>query len=374
MMDTTRRLMKRRLRRRAPALVWFLVLITTVALYVRQNTGIAVMGFAAETRYGVAPETAGRLQQLDVELDQNVSRGQIVAVVSNEDLLLQLREARLERERLAQELGREKALWDLDAAGLQVDQQTNLRRFARDVENTHFAYLDALADLAEGRVRLQGLELTFSRTKQLEVDGLTATATLDEDRVAFHALETWIDEQETRVDAMHAAYQESDARYRTFRDEFVTRLPDAGLLLDPLENAMKAQGVRIEMVNLAISGRVLRAPADGKVAEIFHQAGDVVSAGEPVLTIVEARATEVVAYLPEHRVLDVEPGTPVKIRRLADRHVVIESPVASLGSRVEPVPARLEPGAMIPSYGRAVHITLADSLAAVPGESFEVFF
>ena len=363
-----------RRRRLGPLLVWVGVLMVVVALYVRQEAGGNLTGYAREIRYGVASETAGRLQRLEVTLNQDVSRGQIVASFEEKKLLLQLEEARTELNRIANELGRERALWELNAAGQQVDQQTNLRRFAQDASNAHIDYLTALAALAEDRITKQGLELTLNRTRQLEEHEFTSASDLDDDRIAFEALEAKVAKQESTTVAMFEACENADARYRKFLRNYVADTPDSQLLLKPLENAIEVQEIRIEMVNLAIVECVLRSPTNGRVAEIYHHAGEVVAAGQPVLSIVEPRASELVAYLPEHRIFDLQPGTEVRVRRVADPNRTFASSVASLGSSVDQMPLRLDPTAMAPRWGLAVIIPLPPSMEAIPGESFEISF
>ncbi len=366
--------MKRYIRRPIPLIVWGLVLIGTAALYIRQEVGISVTGYAEEIRYSIAPEATGRLQRLEVFLNQQVIRGQIVASFEDEELLLRLQEAGTELDRLAFELGRESALWELDAAGQQVDQQTNLRRFARDAENTHIEYLDALASLAEGRVELHGLELKLGRTLQLEENELASASLLDVDRIAYQAQSEWVEKQVSMTKIMRTTHREAEARYRKFLSEYVVETPDVDLLIKPLENAIKVQEIRIEQVNLAIVRLVLRAPADGRVVEIFRRAGEVVAAGQPVVSIIEPLSTQMVAYLPEPRILDYQPGAQVRFRRAADPGRVFDSWIAHMGSNVNPIPRRLGPGAADPGWGLAVFIPLPDSLEALPGEAFEVFF
>ncbi|MBK7701787.1 MAG: biotin/lipoyl-binding protein [bacterium] len=127
---STRDSLKCRLRRRAPLLVWLGVLAAALPLYLRQESGLTVTGVAEEIRYSVASESAGRLQRLAVTLNEDVSRGQIVAIFETDGLRLQLQAAQAELERLAHELVREQTRWEFDAAGQEAEQLTNLRRFA----------------------------------------------------------------------------------------------------------------------------------------------------------------------------------------------------------------------------------------------------
>jgi len=357
-----------------PLLVWGAALAVALLLYLKQERGIRVVAFASEISYTVAPEVTGRLKRLDVNLNQDVVRGQIVAILDDDELLLDLNEARMELNRLKLELGREEALWEINAAGQETDQQTNLRRFAMDSENAHIDFLKSTADLAEDRIRLQGLELVLDRSASLQETELVPVASLDEDRIAYQALREKISREEPLVKEMQNHYQEARARYSTFVSEHLAAIPDSEQILKPLEYAVKVQEVRIEKVNLAIVKRVLRSPADGKVIEILRRPGEIVAMGQPVVTIIEPKSGEVVAYLPEERILDVKAGQPVKVRRKADPSQEYLSTVASIGTGVQQLPARIDPAAVVPRWGLAVHIPLSESLEAKPGESFEIIF
>ncbi len=372
--DLLSRRLKTRLRRLTPLLVWLGVLILAIPLYLRQVEGGSVTGFAREVRYNVASETAGRLNRVEVKLNQDVSQGQIVATLGDDEALLQLREARTELDQLSHQLGREKAIWELNAAGQQVDQQTNLRRFARDASDAHIQYLTALASLTENRIQLQGLEMALDRTRQLEEKEMTSGAALDDARVAYEALQKSISGQENTVATMVKAHQEADARYREFLAGFLLEVPDSDLLLKPLASGLKIQEIKIEMVSLAISRCVLRAPAHGRVVAIHHENGEVVAAGQPVLSILAPQSTGIVAYLPENQILNLKPGTEVHLRRVADpRHKIISS-VSSLGANVEQMPLRNDPLASVPGWGLAVYVPLPETPDIKPGEAFTISF
>ena len=369
-----RELRLRRLRRRTPLLVWVGVLIVTGLLYQRQESGHGVTAFAAEVRRDVAAVAAGRLEHLAVGPNQTVAPGQIVATLDRGHLRLQLQEAQAELQRLVNELGRQRALWALEAAGHRTDQLTGLRRFAGDAADAHVEYLTALAALSEDRIKLQGLEINFGRTRQLAAEELTATAMLDADRVAFEALAEGVARQETAVATMFEAHRQADVRYRELLGNKAVEVPGAEVVLLPLESAIKAQEIRIEAANLAIADCVLRAPAEGLVVEVLRRPGEVVAAGQPILSIVDARSTELVAYLPENRIHDVQPGDVVSIRGAADPRHSYLCRVTSRGSAVQQLPPRIAPASAVPTWGLAVSIELPASLAVMPGESFAVTF
>ena len=181
----------RRLRRHLshlPALiVWAAAVAATTALYLRQERGLTIPAVASEVRYVVAPSEPGRLERLEVGLGQDVEKGEIVASLEDRDLLLGLREARAEMERLS----------------LQVARKSE--SLARDAESAVLGHLEALAEQAEDRIRLQGLELALRPTGP--------GAATDVDRTAFCALEKVIAEREPWIEKLEVHRRIAECRY-----------------------------------------------------------------------------------------------------------------------------------------------------------------
>lgn len=366
--------LRRHFMRLPPLLIWLAAIVGAGILYLREEQGLTVTGFAGEIRYSVAPGIAGRLDHLEVDIGQDVRRGELIARLDDSTLLFELEEARVELERLKLELGRQKALWDLSAAGQRTDLQTNLRRFARDAEEAHIEYLDALANLAEDRIRLQGLELIANRSRVLRDSDVGSLAGLEQDLYAFRALEESVAKQEPFVETMRDRYEKADRRFEKFASENMEEIPSIDILLKPLEYAVKVQEVRIEQVHLSIAQLVLEAPARGKVAAIFRRSGEFVEMGQPVIEIVDPKPAEIVAYIPETRIHDVEAGASVLICALADRERSFESRVSFLASSIEQLPVRLAPSALAPSWGLAAHIACPENADLKPGEAIEIRF
>lgn len=363
-----------RMRRFAPLLVWVVIALSVIPLYIRQESTGSLTGFATEMRYSAAAEQGGRLKRMEVELNQDISCGQIIAAFENEAVILQLQAARGELERLIHELAREEALAGLGTAELQIGQKMNMRRFLQDASIAQVSYLVGLAEQAQDRITLQGLELALDRTQKLGQQELASVAAEDNDRIAFEALNAKIDKQEVALAASLACYQAAESRVQDYQDSHLAEPVDAELLTRPLKSAIEVQKIRIEEVNLAISHCVLRAPATGRIVKISRYPGEVVAAGESVVSILVPHTTELVAYLPEQQILDLQAGDSVQIRRRADSRHTFTSSVASLGSGLEPIPRRTAPLDAAPSWGLSIFITLPQSMDVKPGEAFEISF
>jgi multidrug resistance efflux pump len=363
---------KRWLLRLPSLIVWGAALIGATMLYLRQEHAVTLTGVASELRFEVAPSASGRVGRLEVAVGDEVVKGQIVASLDDRDLLLDLREARAEILRLSALVGREAEAVKKEHRELETDRLRERRRFARDVETAVLDHIEALAAQAEDRVRLRGLELAYERTKSLLDSGTTTQALLDADKTAHDALEKAIAERETRIGKLAERRRQAERRYEEFARAAPPSAAESEAMIRPHRHAVEVQEVRVERANLQIAKLVLRAPGAGVVAAILRRPGEHAAAGEPVVSIVAPRATEIVAWIPEQRIAEVRPGTRVRLRRAATPGVTAESTVVALGPRVELLPERTDPAAVMKRWGLPVQIPLPPSLVARPGEAFEI--
>lgn len=116
----------------------------------------------------------------------------------------------------------------------------------------------------------------------------------------------------------------------------------------------------------------LRAAATSYVSAIHARPGDVVTPGQPVLTLVEAQPRQVVAWLDERRGASLQPGAKVVVRRRAGHREQIAATVAGVGGDVATLPQRLWTNPHVPAWGRAVYIELPAGAAIAPGEILDI--
>lgn len=84
------------------------------------------------------------------------------------------------------------------------------------------------------------------------------------------------------------------------------------------QGRVDAARAQLEVAGNQASHSQLRAPADGVVAARHAEAGQVVSAGQPVFTIAADGAREVVFAVPEGEVGGIQPGLPVEVEAWAE--------------------------------------------------------
>lgn len=355
-----------------PGVVWLGAVLLLVNLAGRRTAIPILRGVAEEVRYTVSAETRGRIQRVAVVANQAVEPGQVVAVLDDRDLLLKLTTARNELERLRAELDRAGAVEVRRGIERRVQTDADLRRFARDIEQSHIDTLEAKAQQGEDRIKLQGLELRLERSKGLATSQLARGARLDDDRTARNALKARIEERRAVIAEMQIRLESAKKRYASYVNE--ARAPDAQtvspVLLRPLEHAIKAQEARLARIDHEIRQLVLRAPTRGVVAQVLMRDGEVVRAGDPIVEVVEPLPGTVVAWIPEEQPIVVVAGQRVVLSRSTGP--TIETRVARVGRRVVPLPRRMLTDLGRPQWGTQVNVSLPKGVTARPGEAFVV--
>ncbi|MBE2277914.1 MAG: efflux RND transporter periplasmic adaptor subunit [Rhodobacteraceae bacterium] len=152
-------------------------------------------------------------------------------------------------------------------------------------------------------------------------------------------------------------------------------------LLDADEALLAAMASRdqveaaLKTARQAVADTEITAPFDGIVTERSAEPGQVIGAGQPVLTLAPEKQREAVFYAPNHRLLDSLLGdrvTLIPINEPGRRMVAVVSeisPLADIRTGTVAVKARLEPGSGEPGLGEPVtsHVTVETEPAfAVP--------
>ena len=140
----------------------------------------------------------------------------------------------------------------------------------------------------------------------------------------------------------------------------------------PLRLAVDEREQEVRELMHRLELQVLRAPVAGQVTGIFSHPGDRVQAGNPLLVISPTQTPHVIAYLPEDRALVVQPGARVLVQRSSPVPAgpsEFHGTVTSLSSVVSETPIRYRSIPNIPSWGRAMLVTLDPDGSLLPGES-----
>jgi multidrug efflux system membrane fusion protein len=93
---------------------------------------------------------------------------------------------------------------------------------------------------------------------------------------------------------------------------------------------------RLDSARNAASYAALRAPAAGVVTQASAEAGQVVAAGTPVVTIAQTGEVEALINVPEGRVGAFRPGLPVRVALWAERDLELAGQVREVSPEADP--------------------------------------
>ena len=125
------------------------------------------------------------------------------------------------------------------------------------------------------------------------------------------------------------------ARDRSLQD--LVAGEDAEVRRAKLQAAQAAQATAqaaVDLAELNLARTEVRAPADGQINDRTVRVGDYVTAGKPVLALLDTASFRVDGYFEETRLRGVAPGQPVDIRLMGE-DVALHGHVESIAAGIE---------------------------------------
>jgi HlyD family secretion protein len=191
--------------------------------------------------------------------------------------------------------------------------------FTLDDANQKQAVAGAEARLAEARAQLANLR-TGQREEEISVlaaNLASAQTTLHNADDDYHrklllldkgvVSQSVVDTARTARDTAQAA---ADAAERTLE---VARLPARPEEITAAEKNVTAEEASAAQAKIALERRQIKAPATGLVEETFYEPGELVAAGQPVVSLLPDANRKVRFFLPERQLASVSPGKEVGI-------------------------------------------------------------
>jgi multidrug resistance efflux pump len=274
-------------------------------------------------------------------------------------------------------------------ADLKIGRADNERRLAVDVDNARIRILELQAQIAYDRGTLNDLAAEIKIREDLLSKDAIAPYEVEKTKTQYQSLESRVQENEQQLKQTQEDLREAEGR----RDEFSgQQLPEPSVdhALEAIrkeitvqEELMKGLLTRLEALEARKSVE-LKSPIDGVVIAVHgraneallqrpgelmvRRAGEVVSAGDPILAVAEETPTEIIAYVSESQLRLLKERMTVKLVKSREPAQIAESQVVRIGPTIELVPQRLWPNPNIPQWGRPVLINIPPGLAVVSGE------
>jgi HlyD family secretion protein len=228
---------------------------------------LVLTGIVTTNDVVVSPQIGGKISRLLVNDGDAVKAGQLLAVISPDELQADSAYATHSAEGVVSQ-GRE-AEAALRYQELQTTEQ--IQQAEAMLASTEAQQAAATADLENAR-------LSYERTQSLTRDGVAATQELDGTRTAFQAAQARVDALKRQADAQRATVMMA----RSNAEQTLVKRSQVQTN-EHLQAAAVAQRAKAD-VRLAYTD--VTAPIDGIVDTRAARAGEVVSAGQPVVTLI----------------------------------------------------------------------------------------
>ena len=342
--------------RRSPltAIVW--VLVVTAFVMLRGRIGPPdFVGLAHSFEYNLASATTGEIESVNAVLHQNVERDQLLVHLDPTPVLARIKTAQEELARLGAELAAEKAR-----------SATELRRFLIDEEELHLKLLTLRAKLQGDRIERERLALLMSRNEELLQHNVGSESDYDDVRLQHQRTVETISENEVLLTRTKAAHASAKERREAWELQAGSEAVET-TLLSPLSKAIEVQRSRLGEIHEERRALALRAPANGQVLAIHKRPGEVVLPGEPILTLADPRAGDIIVFLPEGSREALDAGSRVDVTQVSGPSAA-RTVVTSISPVVERMPERLWRDPVRAEYGHRVLVVRPPSLDVVPGE------
>ncbi|MFZ0339636.1 MAG: efflux RND transporter periplasmic adaptor subunit, partial [Terracidiphilus sp.] len=228
----------------------------------------------------VSSKIPGRIQTLTVEEGQDVTQGELIAVIESQDLQAAMKAA---EDTAASER------WKVDST--EDTERQNRGETSSAVVSAEAQVQSAQAALAQAQAQYEHQQADTSRAVILAQQGIDSTQTRDEMVTALQAAKAAVDAARQNLFAAQANLRE--ARAHELLTEATARTVDE-TRADAANARALAQEAKVEQGYSQILS-----PINGKVDVWAARQGEVVTEGEPIVTIMDLTQTWVYAPLPE---------------------------------------------------------------------------
>jgi multidrug resistance efflux pump len=307
----------------------------------------------------------GRLGSVEVAPGERVGRGQVVARLDTSTVEGEIVVAEAELRELEAKVPAE--VRTLELRGLETE-----RAFQQELEEAEIELRAARSNCARDRAEMLGVQKELSRQRDLVRQHLSDANRMKELEVRLAALEEAVAAWPARTEALEKRVQAASER-------LVSQAGASGRnarhdQLRPIQLRILRQREYLRLLEKRLAQMELRAPVDAHVATVVARPGNVLTPGDPVMTMVEAEPRQVIAYLEEERGSAVAIGSKAVIRRRDRQAGGAEGTVVAVAATVSQVPSRFWPAPNRPRWGREVFISIHPGRNLDPGEAVDINF
>ncbi len=328
-----------------PGLTCVGVLILTIWLWGKNLANPLVMGQAESTTVEVSSPARGRILKLNATLYQEVNAGDVIATVeTGQPLVLSntvaLARAELESIRIN--------------AGLDSGDRVRLADF-------QLSWMVRRAELVIAKAQLTWAQSEYARVTELAKDKYVSQFELD---VAKRDREQFTVEVEQRSLAVETA----EKAWRELNPATADSESPA------LKSALAVAEQNLRLAEAQLQPTVLTAPISGCVSQIEKLPGTIVAEGDPIVTIANSKANQIVGYLSQPLRIEPKVGMKAEIRSRGLTRTIGQTQITLIGPRIEMFDAPLRVRGMGSAQERGLPIIMdvPPNMKLRPGEIVDV--
>ena len=296
------------------------------------------------TEYNIATKRAGRLLTVLAAEGEMVQPGQELARMDTQDIEADLREAQSQaaqaredkRRALAVVTQRENELRGAVAAIAQ--RQSELRRADAAIAQRQSELDLAQKELDRAQALLDEGAIARQRVDEQVNKKQSAEAALAQERAARQAAEGALVEAEAQRQSAQSAIVQQEAQ----RQAVEATLAAARIDIDYRQAAIEAAAARIQKITTEIADSTLKSPVQGRVQYKVAQPGEVLSAGGPVLSLIDLSDVYLTFFLPTAAAGRVAIGSEVRLVLDAAPQYVIPAQVSFVADVAQFTPKTVE--------------------------------
>jgi multidrug resistance efflux pump len=385
-----------------PVLIWLSAVIVISFLFLNQSERIEVVGIARSEIHRIGTTCDGRLKSLNVGLYQTVKAGQTVAVIDtvldNEQLLeadlnQQLATAEAQIEYLTALAIKTQDTMMADQTERQINLSSEARLFLVDTDKAKIQILELKAQIASDKVLLADLESEVKISQKLLDEKAIAEYELKKAQVQYESLAKKIEENQRVLEQAEQAYKQAQERLSEFTNHQLTN-PSVDSAVDVIKKQIEVQKVLkqglaqqlealksrraveiktpVEGIVISIQNRAKQATSLRPGEDVIRRTGEVVRAGDSILEVAELKPSEIVAYINESQLGQIQEKDKVEIVKNRTPAQKIRCEVLLVSPIMELLPEQLWLNPNTPRWGRPVIIKIPDNIELVSGETVGV--
>jgi multidrug resistance efflux pump len=315
-----------------PFLVWLGVAFLALKLHKTADRFERMNGVVFAEYENVAALTDGKIERLEVELNQIVTKGQTIAVMDTALIDLEIKA-----------LGEE----------LKFDKLDRRLKYQENKTKAKLAEARAKAEKAAAEQEWTNARAEFNRVNE---SGTGAEKLLP------------------NIARLNANIASAAAKASEYSEDYMKELADsvnsAGALLDELDKAEKESAVseRLTLLQKQKKNMTITTTRSGVVAQVNHRAGEIVQGGDPIVLIVTDKTTRVRGLVVDEYVSTVSVGDPVWVTPEHNREDIRKATVSAVAPIMTGVPDQTStvPNRMV--FGREIVCELPEGDTLLPNQ------